>query len=392
MSQRYEKRGVSASKKEVHDAVADLDQGLFPKAFCKVLPDHFSGDSDRCSLIHADGAGTKSALAYAYWKETGDLSVWQGIAQDALVMNVDDLLCVGNCGPFIASSTIGRNKNKVPGDVISELINGSEVFLQKLREHGFEAYHAGGETADIGDLVRTVVVDSTLSSSMARSEVVSNEKIQEGDLVVGLASSGKASYETEYNSGIGSNGLTAARHDLLAPELAERYPESFDPELSEDVRYCGPYGLTDPAEGTPLDIGKALLSPTRTYAPIVRDILEDMRDRVHGMVHCSGGGQTKILNFIEGLHVRKNDLFEIPPIFRSIQEASGTSGREMYQVFNMGHRMELMVPDEKSAQKIIDTAERYDVEAKVVGRCEPSEGEKELTIESSLGSFHYAAG
>ncbi len=389
MSQRYEKRGVSASKKEVHDAVADLDQGLYPNAFCKVLPDHLSGDPERCFLIHADGAGTKSALAYAYWKETGDLSVWRGIAQDALVMNVDDILCVGGTGPFMASSTIGRNKRLVPGEVISELVGGSEAFLEKLRELGIEAYHCGGETADIGDLVRSVVVDSTVSTSMDRQEVISNDGIEAGDLIVGLASSGKASYEEAYNSGIGSNGLTAARHDLLSPQVGEQYPETVDPGLPEDVRYVGPYRLTDPAEGTPLDIGQALLSPTRTYAPIVKELLQEMRDRIHGMVHCSGGGQTKVLNFVEDLHVKKTDLFEIPPVFELIQNASASSGKEMYQVFNMGHRMELFVPDEASAQRIIDIAGNYDVEAKVIGHCETSDRGKALTLESPLGTFHY---
>ncbi len=389
MSQRYEKRGVSASKKEVHDAVADLDQGLFPHAFCKILPDYLSGDPERCSLIHADGAGTKSAIAYAYWKETGDKSVWRGIAQDALVMNVDDLLCVGNTGPFLASSTIGRNKSLIPGELISELIEGNEAFLELLREFGLKAHNCGGETADIGDLVRTVVVDSTVSSSMRRDQVISNERIGDGDLIVGLASSGQASYEMEYNSGIGSNGLTAARHDLLSRAVGDRYPETADPNLPDDVRYCGPYGLRDPLEGTSLNIGKALLSPTRTYAPIVRDVLEELSDQVHGMVHCSGGGQTKVLNFVGNLHVKKTDLFEIPPIFERIREASGTSGKEMYQVFNMGHRMELFVPDERSAMRIIDIAANYDVEGRVVGHCERSEEGKGLSIESPLGNFHY---
>lgn len=369
--------------------MADLDQGLFPNAFCKVLPDHLSGDPERCFLIHADGAGTKSALAYAYWKESGDPSVWRGIAQDALVMNVDDLLCVGNTGPYLASSTIGRNKSLVPGTVISELVKGSEEFLEKLRSLGMEAYHCGGETADIGDLVRTVVVDSTISTSMERSQVIANERIGDGDLIVGLASAGQASYEPSYNSGIGSNGLTAARHDLISKEVGDKYPETADPDLPEEVRYCGPYGLMEPLEGTPLDVGKALLSPTRTYAPIIRDLLEDMRDRVHGMVHCSGGGQTKILNFIDKLHVHKNALFDIPPVFDLIQRASGTSGKEMYQVFNMGHRMEVIVPDEKSAQKVIDAAARYEVEGKVIGRCEERSEGKSLSIESPLGTFHY---
>jgi len=389
MSQRYEKRGVSASKKEVHDAVAELDQGLFPHAFCKVLPDYLSGDPECCSLIHADGAGSKSALAYAYWKESGDKSVWRGIAQDALVMNVDELLCVGNTGPFLASSTIGRNKSLIPGELISELIEGTEAFLEQLREFGLEAYNCGGETADIGDLVRTVVVDSTVSSSMRRDQVISNERIGEGDLIVGLASSGQASYETEYNSGIGSNGLTAARHDLLSRAVGDRYPETADPNVPDDVQYCGPYGLLDSLEGSSLSIGKALLSPTRTYAPIVRDVLEEIPDQVHGMVHCSGGGQTKVLNFVSDLHVKKTNLFEIPPIFERIREASGTSGKEMYQVFNMGHRMELFVPDDGSAGRIIDIAANYDVEARVIGHCERSEEGKGLSIESPLGNFHY---
>lgn len=389
MSQRYEKRGVSASKEEVHNAVARLDQGLFPNAFCKILPDYLSGDPERCTLVHADGAGTKSALAYAYWMETGDLSVWKGIAQDAIVMNVDDLLCVGNAGPYLLSSTLGRNKNRVPGEVISAIIEGSEEFLQNMRDLGIEAYHCGGETADVGDLVRTIIVDSTVTSSMDRNEVISNERIAPGDLIVGLASFGQASYEEEPNSGIGSNGLTSARHEMLSSELGEKYPETADPEMHEEVRYCGPYGLTDTLDALPLNVGKSLLSPTRTYAPVIRTALKEQRDAIHGMVHCSGGGQTKITNFTGDLHVVKDGLFEVPPLFKTIREASGTAPEEMYRVFNMGHRMELIVKDEEAARSIIDVANSFDIEARVIGRIEaPAEGKK-LTIESEWGRFHY---
>lgn len=389
MSQRYEKRGVSASKEEVHEAVDRLDPGLFPKAFCKILPDHLSGDPERCSLIHADGAGTKSALAYAYWKETGDLDVWKGIAQDALVMNIDDLLCAGNTGPYMVSSTIGRNKTLVPGEVISALIAGSDEFLQKLRDLGLEAYHCGGETADIGDLVRTVVVDSTVASSMPRKDVISNERISAGDLIVGLASSGQANYEDAYNSGIGSNGLTGARHDLLSKAVGERYPETADPDMMDEYRYCGPYGLTDHLEGFPLDVGRMLLSPTRTYAPVIRDVLNELFEGVHGMVHCSGGGQTKILNFVDDLHVRKENPFEVPPVFDLIQKSSGSSDQEMYQVYNMGHRMEVIVGDERTADRVIAIAADHGVEAKVVGRMEESREGKGLTIENERGTIHF---
>ncbi len=341
MTDRYAQRGVSASKEDVHNAIAQLDKGLFPKAFCKIVPDTLAGDPDFCTIMHADGAGTKSSLAYLYWRETGDLSVWRGIAQDAIVMNTDDLLCVGATGPMLLSSTIGRNKNQIPGEVIAELINGTEDVLQMLREHGIEIYSTGGETADVGDLVRTVIVDSTVVARMRRDQVISNDRIQPGDVIVGLASFGQATYETQYNGGMGSNGLTSARHDVLTHYLADAYPESFDPFVDRSLIYSGSKRLTEPVAGTGLTVGQLILSPTRTYAPLAKTLLAELRPYIHGMVHCSGGAQTKVLHFVENVHVIKDNLFPVPPLFRLIQAESETSWQEMYKVFNMGHRLEV---------------------------------------------------
>lgn len=386
----YEKRGVSASKDEVHDAIRHLDKGLFPRAFCKIIPDMLGGDDDCCNIMHADGAGTKSSLAYAYWKETGDLSVWKGIAQDAIVMNTDDLLCVGATENILLSSTIGRNKRLVPGAVIAAIISGTEAFLEELRSHGISIFSTGGETADTGDIVRTLIVDSTVACRMRRDQVINNENIQQGDVIVGLASFGKAVYETEYNGGMGSNGLTSARHDVLDKSVARAYPESYDPGLDEEVVYTGKNSLTDtlqiPGFGE-ITIGKLILSPTRTYAPVIKKILSGHRDQIHGMVHCSGGGQTKILHFLEHGRVVKDNLFPLPPLFRLIRDNSGASWQEMYRVFNMGHRMELYVPRE-IAGTLIGIAEGFGVEARVVGRVEPSD-KKELVIQSEFGVFTY---
>lgn len=380
-------RGVSASKEDVHQAISKLDKGLFPKAFCKIVEDTLGNDPDFCNIMHADGAGTKSSLAYLYWKETGDLSVWKGIAQDAIIMNTDDLLCVGAVNNILVSSTIGRNKNLIPGEVIAALIEGTEEVLQMLRDNGINAVLTGGETADVGDLVRTLIVDSTVTCRMRRDHVISNDQIQAGDVIVGLASYGQAKYETEYNGGMGSNGLTSARHDVFNKVLKTKYPESFDPAVPEDLVYTGKYNLTDRAPGTQLDMGKLVLSPTRTYAPIMVDVLNYMRPRIHGLVHCSGGAQTKVLHFVEGLHVIKDDLFDTPPLFRIIQEESGTDWKEMYKVFNMGHRMEVYL-DERYAEEIIDISESYGVEAKIIGRVEPSESKK-VTIRGEHGTFEY---
>lgn len=387
MQERYRQRGVSADKEEIHAAIKNIDKGIFPKAFCKIVPDLLGGDEEYCNVMHADGAGTKSSLAYLYWKETGDLSVWKGIAQDAIVMNLDDLLCVGVTDNILLSSTIGRNKNLVPGEVVSALINGTEEVLEELRSHGIGIYSTGGETADVGDLVRTVIVDSTVTARVKRDDIISNDNIQAGDVVVGLASFGKASYEKEYNGGMGSNGLTSARHDVFANEIAKKYPESYDPSMPEGLVYSGTKKLTDTLEGLPVDIGKLVLSPTRTYAPIVKKVLEEIREHVHGMVHCSGGAQTKVLHFIEGLHVIKDHLFPCPPLFSLIQKESGTDWKEMYKVFNMGHRMEFYV-DESYASTIIDIAAQFGVDAKIVGRVMPSPN-KRLTIHSETGSFDY---
>lgn len=387
MNERYMQRGVSASKEDVHQAIANLDKGLFPKAFCKIVEDTLGNDPEYCNIMHADGAGTKSSLAYLYWKETGDLSVWKGIAQDAIIMNTDDLLCVGAINNILVSSTIGRNKNLIPGEVISAIIEGTEEVLQMLRDKGVNAVLTGGETADVGDLVRTVIVDSTVTCRMRREDVISNDKIQAGDVIVGLASFGKSNYETEYNGGMGSNGLTSARHDVFNKFLKTKYPESYDPAVPEDLIYTGKYNLTDPAPGAPLDMGKLVLSPTRTYAPIMVDVLNYLRPHIHGLVHCSGGAQTKVLHFIENLHVIKDNLFETPPLFRIIQEESGTDWKEMYKVFNMGHRMEVYL-DERYAEEIIDIAESHGVEAQIIGRVEAST-EKKVTIHSPYGTYEY---
>jgi len=384
---RYNQRGVSAQKEDVHKAVAGLDKGLFPNAFCKIYPDHWGNDPAFCNLMHADGAGTKSILAYMYWKETGDMSVWKGIAIDSIVMNIDDLLCVGATGPFTYSSTIGRNKHLIPGEVISALINGTQAYFDRLREYGIEAHLLGGETADVGDVVRTVIVDGTMACRMQRSKLITTEKMQPGDMVVSLASYGQATYEDEYNSGIGSNGLTSARHEMLKKEYAVKYPESVDPNLPEEVVYNGKYGLTD-ATGTPLDIGKMLLSPTRTYAPVVLSILKQYSNNIHGIIHCSGGGQSKCLHYLPGaLRVVKNNLLPVPPLFNMIQAAAGTDWKEMYQVFNMGQRLEIFT-DMDTAEGIIQIAQYFNIDAQVSGYVEKA-GRKEVVIESEHGSFSY---
>ena len=377
-SSRYAGRGVSSSKEDVHAAIKNIDKGLYPKAFCKIIPDRLAGDPEACLIMHADGAGTKSSLAYAYWRETGDLSVWKGIAQDAVVMNTDDLLCVGALDDILLSSTIGRNKRLVPGEVISAVINGTEEFLQSMRDLGVGIYSTGGETADVGDLVRTIIVDSTVTARMRRSDVIDNANIKAGCCIVGLSSSGQATYESEYNGGTGSNGLTSARHDVFSKAVAEKYPESFDGGLPSDLVYTGRYGLTDRIEGCPLTVGKLVLSPTRTYAPIIREVLKDYRGHVQGMIHCSGGAQTKVLHFIDNLHVIKDNLFETPLLFQLIQQESQTPWSEMYSVFNMGHRMELYV-DESVADDIIRISRSFDVDAQVIGRVEAS-GRAQVTI------------
>lgn len=375
---KYSRRGVSASKEDVHAAIQGIDKGIFPRAFCKILPDLLGNDPDWCNIMHADGAGTKSSMAYLYWKETGDLSVWKGIAQDAIVMNTDDLLCAGAAGPILLSSAIGRNKNLIPGEVVKAIVEGTEEFLAKMRSLGFEIYSTGGETADVGDLVRTVIVDSTVTTRMKRSEVITNEKIAPGDVIVGLASFGQATYEEAYNSGMGSNGLTSARHDLLHKIYREKYPESLDPGMPEDLAYTGPYKLTDPSGVPGVDIGQLILSPTRTYAPVIISILKEFRQEIHGMVHCTGGGQTKALNFIENLTIIKDNPFSPPPLFSLIREHSGSSLQEMYKVFNMGHRMELFVP-ENIAYEIIEISKQFKVGARIIGHCEASQG-KALVI------------
>jgi phosphoribosylformylglycinamidine cyclo-ligase len=384
---RYMQRGVSASKEDVHKAIAKLDKGLFPQAFCKISPDVLGGDADYCNIMHADGAGTKSSLAYLYWKETGDISVWRGIAQDAVVMNTDDLICVGATDQMLLSSTIGRNKNLIPGEVIAEIINGTEEVLEMLRENGLGIYSTGGETADVGDLVRTIIVDSTVIGRMKRSNVISNGNIQAGDVIVGLASDGQATYEKTYNGGMGSNGLTSARHDVLGNYLAGKYPESFDPSVPSDLVYSGSRSLTEAVAGTPLNVGQLILSPTRTYAPVIKAILGAMRPQIHGMVHCSGGAQTKVMHFVEEVHVIKDNLFPIPPLFDLIQKESGTSFQEMYKVFNMGHRMEIYVAPE-FAEEIIQISASFGIPAQVVGRVEAAPSKK-LTIKSAYGEFIY---
>ena len=384
---RYSERGVSSTKDDVHKAIASMDKGLFPSAFCKIVPDYLTNDPENCLVMHADGAGTKSSLAYVYWKETGDLSVWKGIAQDALVMNLDDLLCVGVTDNILLSSTIGRNKNKIPGEVIAAIIHGTESLIKDLSKHGVEIHSTGGETADVGDLVQTIIVDSTVTARIKRSDVIDNARIQPGDVIVGLASFGQATYEVAYNGGMGSNGLTSARHDIFSKTLAQKYPESYDPNLPESLVYTGQKSLTE-VTNTPLNAGKLVLSPTRTYAPIVKAILNHIdRQQIHGMVHCSGGAQTKILHFIDKLHVIKNNLFDVPPLFQLIQEQSGTDWKEMYQVFNMGHRMELFIP-EAVASTLISISESFGVAAQIVGRVEAST-KKQLTISSPFGKFKY---
>ena len=395
ISKRYAQRGVSASKEDVHNAIKNIDKGLFPKAFCKIVPDHLTNDPDYCLIMHADGAGTKSSLAYMYWKETGDISVWKGIAQDALIMNIDDLLCVGATDNILLSSTIGRNKSKIPGEVLSAIINGTEELIEDLKGFGVTIHSTGGETADVGDLVRTIIVDSTVTARLKRSEVIDNANIKAGDVIVGLASFGQASYETEYNGGMGSNGLTSARHDVFHKYLADKYPESFDAAVPEGLVYSGNTKLTDKVANSPIDAGKLVLSPTRTYAPIIKEILSKFNsETVHGMIHCSGGAQTKILHFIDKLHIVKDNMFEVPPLFKLIQEQSNTDWKEMYQVFNCGHRMEIYVSPE-IAQDIIAISESFNVAAKVVGKVAAFNSDdqqnltKKLTITSEFGVFEY---
>ena len=383
---RYNLRGVSAAKEDVHNAIKNIDKGLFPDAFCKILPDYLNNDPEYCLVLHADGAGTKSSLAYLYWKETGDISVWKGIAQDAIIMNIDDLLCVGSTGPFMVSSTLGRNKSNITGEVISAIINGFEEVLVELRELGIEAYSAGGETADVGDLVRTLIVDSTVVCRMKRSDVISCQ-IKADDVIVGFASFGLSTYEKEYNSGIGSNGLTSARHDVFSKYLAEKYPESYNTNIPVEVVFTGKYKLTDIIPDYPLNAGKMVLSPTRTYAPLIKEILEKHRNKIHGIIHCTGGAQTKVLHFAKDVHIIKDNLFPVPVLFKIIQEQSKTDWKEMYQVFNMGHRMEIYT-DKLSAQGIIDVAKSFGIEAKIIGHCEALQGKK-LTIKSPLGEFIY---
>jgi len=387
MQERYQQRGVSASKEDVHEAIKNVDKGLFPKAFCKIVPDTLTGSNDHCIVMHADGAGTKSSLAYMYWKKTNDISVWKGIAQDALIMNIDDLLCVGATDNILLSSTIGRNKNRIPGEVISAIINGTEELLENLRGHGIGINSTGGETADVGDLVRTIIVDSTVVCRMPKTDVIDNANIKAGDVIVGLASYGQASYESEYNGGMGSNGLTSARHDVFAKSLASEFPESFDHEVPEDLIYSGTKALEDEIEGSPINAGKLVLSPTRTYAPVIKKMLESYRNEIHGMVHCSGGAQTKILHFIDDLHIIKDNLFPTPPLFDLIQKESNTDWKEMYKVFNMGHRMEIYLPAEH-AEKIIEISKSFSIDAQIIGRVEDAD-KKSLTIESQYGTFNY---
>ncbi|MDD7448296.1 MAG: AIR synthase-related protein [Phocaeicola sp.] len=387
-NQRYMKRGVSASKEDVHAAIKNIDKGIFPRAFCKIIPDILGGDPEYCNIMHADGAGTKSSLAYMYWKETGDLSVWKGIAQDALIMNIDDLLCVGAVDNILVSSTIGRNKLLIPGEVISAIINGTDELMAELREMGIGVYGTGGETADVGDLVRTIIVDSTVTCRMKRSDVIDNANIRPGDVIVGMASYGQATYETAYNGGMGSNGLTSARHDVFSDYLAKKYPESYDAAVPEDLVYSGSLRLTDNVEGSPLDAGKLVLSPTRTYAPVIKAVLDSVRPHIHGMVHCSGGAQTKVLHFVgNNCKVIKDNLFPVPPLFRTIKEESGTDWEEMYKVFNMGHRMEVYLPADY-AEEVMRITRTFGIDTQIVGRVEENT-KKELIIESEFGTFHY---
>ncbi len=385
--QRYMMRGVSAMKEDVHNAIKNIDKGIFPQAFCKIIPDILGGDPEYCNIMHADGAGTKSSLAYMYWKETGDLSVWKGIAQDALIMNTDDLLCVGAVDNILVSSTIGRNKMLIPGEVISAIINGTDELMAQMREMGIGIYGTGGETADVGDLVRTIIVDSTVTCRMKRSEVINNANIRPGDVIVGLSSCGQATYETEYNGGMGSNGLTSARHDVFSKYLAEKYPESYDKAVPEDLVYSGSYKLTDSVEGSPINAGKLVLSPTRTYAPVVKQLLDRLRPEIHGMVHCTGGAQTKVLHFVsDNCRVVKDNMFPVPPLFKTIAKESGTDWAEMYKVFNMGHRLEVYI-EPKHAQEVIDISKSFNIDAQIVGHIE--EGPRSLTIKSEFGEFNY---
>lgn len=387
-NERYSLRGVSAAKEDVHNAIKNIDKGLYPKAFCKIIPDILGGDPTMCNIMHADGAGTKSSLAYAYWRETGDLSVWKGIAQDALIMNIDDLLCVGAVDNILVSSTIGRNKMLVPGEVISAIINGTDELLAELRDMGVGVYATGGETADVGDLVRTIIVDSTVTCRMKRADVIDNANIKAGDVIVGLASYGQATYEKEYNGGMGSNGLTSARHDVFAKYLAQKYPETYDAAVPDDLVYSGKLALTDTVDGSPINAGKLVLSPTRTYAPVVKKLLDVMRPNIHGMVHCSGGAQTKVLHFVDNVHVIKDNMFPVPPLFRTIKEQSGTDWKEMYKVFNMGHRLEVYLAPEH-AQQVIDIARSFNIDAQIVGRIENRPEGNKLTIVSQFGTFEY---
>lgn len=386
-SKRYDLRGVSASKEDVHAAIKNVDKGLYPTAFCKIIPDMLGGDPEYCNIMHADGAGTKSSLAYAYWRETGDMGVWKGIAQDSLIMNVDDLLCVGATDRMLVSSTIGRNKSLIPGEVIAAIINGTEELMETMRGYGIEIYGTGGETADLGDLVRTIIVDSTLTTRMRRADVIDNANINGGDLIVGLASFGQATYETEYNGGMGSNGLTSARHDVFNKSVAEKYPETYDNQIPDELVYSGTKGLLDCIEGVDVTAGKLVLSPTRTYAPVIKKLLEEMRHEIHGMVHCTGGAQTKVMHFVENKHVIKDNMFPIPPLFKLIQEQSATDWSEMYKVFNMGHRMEIYLPEEY-AEKVIEISRSFNIDARVIGHVEDAPSNR-LTIMSEFGKFEY---
>lgn len=386
-SKRYDLRGVSASKEDVHAAIKNVDKGLYPTAFCKIIPDLLGGDPEYCNIMHADGAGTKSSLAYAYWRETGDMGVWKGIAQDSLIMNVDDLLCVGATDRMLVSSTIGRNKSLIPGEVIAAIINGTEELMETMRGYGIEIYGTGGETADLGDLVRTIIVDSTLTTRMRRADVIDNANINGGDLIVGLASFGQATYETEYNGGMGSNGLTSARHDVFNKSVAEKYPETYDNQIPDELVYSGTKGLLDCIEGVDVTAGKLVLSPTRTYAPVIKKLLEEMRHEIHGMVHCTGGAQTKVMHFVENKHVIKDNMFPIPPLFKLIQEQSATDWSEMYKVFNMGHRMEIYLPEEY-AEKVIEISRSFNIDARVIGHVEDAPSNR-LTIMSEFGKFEY---
>ena len=388
MEERYMQRGVSASKEDVHNAIKHMDKGLFPNAFCKIVPDLLGGDDNYCNIMHADGAGTKSSLAYIYWKETGDLSVWKGIAQDAIIMNVDDLACVGALDNILYSSTIGRNQKVIPGEVIAEIINGAEEVLQMLRDNGVNILSTGGETADVGDIVRTIIVDSTVTARLMKENVYTNDSIVPGDVIVGLASFGQATYESEYNGGMGSNGLTSARHDVFSNTYAAKYPESYEPSIPKDLVYSGRYLLTDRIPGVTLDMGKLVLSPTRTYAPVIKKLIEEIGRNIHGMIHCSGGAQTKILHFVKNLHIIKNNLFDIPPLFKIIQEESGTDWKEMYKVFNMGHRMEIYLP-EKHAEILIRISKSFGIDARIIGNVEASDKGKKLTILGKYGTFNY---